>query len=98
MPQGMNKDDSEISQSWDFVCLKGFGRLKVVASLDAYQITKYQILQKFIFCYLIFEKFEKELLNQGFSHFLPRHARSKSLFDFFKIVPLGVSSFFFKWF
>ena len=36
------------------LCLKGFGRLEVAASFDAYQITKHQILQKFIFCYLIF--------------------------------------------
>ena len=49
----------------------------------------------FFYC-LIFEEFERKFLNQGFSHFLPRQAWSKSLFIFFKIVPLGVSSFFFQ--
>ena len=55
-----------------FWSLEGFGRFEAIASLDAYQITKYQNLQKFIFCYLIFEEIEKEFLNHGFSHFLPR--------------------------
>ena len=43
-----------------FCSLKMFDRFETVASLDAYQITNYQFLQKFIiFCCLIFEEFEK---------------------------------------
>ena len=50
-----------------FCSLKRFGRFETVASLNAYQITKYQFFQKLvIFCCLIFEEFEKEFLNQEF--------------------------------
>ena len=45
---------------------KRFGMLEVVANLDAYQITKNQILQNSFFCCLIFKEFEKEFLNQNF--------------------------------
>ena len=39
---------------------KSFGRLETVASLDAYQITNYQFLQKIhLFVCLIFEEFER---------------------------------------
>ena len=34
---------------------KGFGRLKATASLDAYQITKFQILQNSFFLLLDFQ-------------------------------------------
>ena len=44
-------------------------------------------LQKLIIFCLIFEEFKKEFLNQGFSHYLPRQAWSKSLFDFSKSCP-----------
>ena len=82
-----------ISEYYDYgTCVfghwKGFDGIEVVANLDAYQITKYQILQKFIFlCSLISEEFEKEFLNRGFSHILPRQAWSKSLFNFSKLYP-----------
>ena len=46
VPQGINQGDFKISRSWDFVWFKGFGRLEAVASLDAYQITKYQFPSK----------------------------------------------------
>ena len=53
---------------------KGFGKLETVANFNAYQITKYQILQKLIiFCCMIFEEFKKEILKSRI----------------FKIVPLG---------
>ena len=43
---------------------KGVGRLEAIASLDAYQITKYQVLQKLIiFYFLVSEEFEKEILK-----------------------------------
>ena len=46
---------------------KEFGRLEAIASLDAYRITKFQILQNIFLCYyLIFEEFEKEFLSQNF--------------------------------
>ena len=49
---------------------KGVGRFEAVASLNAYQITKYQVLQKLIiFCFLVSEEFEKEILKSGI--FLP---------------------------
>ena len=84
-----------MSRSWNlcFWSLKRFGRFEAIASLDAYQITNYQILQKFIFYYLIFEEFTKEFLNQGFSHFLSRQARLKGLFNFSKLYPLGYQVF-----
>ena len=43
-----------------FCYRKGVDRFEVVASFDAYQITKYQVLQKLIFCCLISEEFEKK--------------------------------------
>ena len=50
-----------------FCSLKRFGRFKIVASLDAYQITNYQFLQKFIiFCCLIFEEFERSFWIRNF--------------------------------
>ena len=44
VPQGINQGDFRVSRFWDlyFWSLKGFGRLEAIASLDAYQITKYQ--------------------------------------------------------
>ena len=45
---------------------KGFGRLEVVASLDAYQITNCQFISKsHHFCCLIFEGFEKQVSKSG---------------------------------
>ena len=44
---------------------KRFGKLEAIASLDAYQATKYQVLQKLIFRYLIFEEIEKEIFKSG---------------------------------
>ena len=46
VPQGVNQGDFKISRSWDFVWFKGFGGLEAIASLDAYQITKYQFPSK----------------------------------------------------
>ena len=46
VPQGINQGDFKISRSWDFVWFKVFGGLEAVASLDAYQITKYQFPSK----------------------------------------------------
>ena len=47
-----------------FCSLKRFGRFKAVASLDAYQITNYQFLQKFIFSFAWFSKNLREFANQ----------------------------------
>ena len=97
MPQGINQGwfwNIMVSGFVFLVIEKRFGRLEAVASLDAYQITKNQILQNSFFCCLIFEEFEKEFLNQEFYHPLPKQAWSKSSFDFFKIVPLKVPRFF----
>ena len=50
-----------------FCSLKRFGRFETVASLDAYQITKYQFFSKLIiFCCLIFEEFEKSFWIRNF--------------------------------
>ena len=48
VPWGINQGDFRVSRFWDlyFWSLKGFGRFKVVASLDAYQITNYQFPSK----------------------------------------------------
>ena len=87
MPQGVNH---VISEYHDFrACIfghwKGLGRFEAIASLDAYQITKYQILL------LDFWRIqEKEFLNQEFYGQLLEQAWSKGSFDFSKIVPLGV--------
>ena len=55
-----------------FCLLKRFGKFETVASLDAYQITKYQFFQKLVlFCCLISKEFEKEFLNQEFWSQLP---------------------------
>ena len=49
---------------------KGVGKLEAVVSLDTHQIIKYQVLQKLIiFCCLVFEEFDKEILKSGI--FLP---------------------------
>ena len=43
---------------------KGVGRLEAIVSLDAYQIIKYQVLQKLIiFCCLISKEFKKKILK-----------------------------------
>ena len=42
---------------------KEFDRLEVIASHDAYQATKYQVLQKLIFRCLISEEIEKEIFK-----------------------------------
>ena len=67
-----------MSRSWDFYfwLLKRFGRFEAVASLDACQITNYQLPSKtrHFFCCLIFEEFKKKFLNQEFmAHCLSRH-------------------------
>ena len=48
VPQSINQGDFKVSRFWDlyFWPLKGFGRFKAVASLDAYQITNYQFPSK----------------------------------------------------
>ena len=48
VPQGIYQGDFRVSRFWDlyFWSLKGFGKFKAVASLDAYQITNYQFLSK----------------------------------------------------
>ena len=48
---------------------KGLAGLKLLASLDAYQIINYQFLQKLIifFCCLISEEFEKKVSKSGVS-------------------------------
>ena len=69
-PQGINQGDFRVSGFWDlyFWSFKGFGRFEAIASLDAYQITKYQTLQKLIIFLLSdFRRIrEKEFLNQEF--------------------------------
>ena len=95
VPQGINQGDFRVSQFWDlcFWSLKRFGRFEAIASLDAYQIIKYQTLRKLIIFYcLISEEFEKKILNQEFYDQLPEQVWSKGSFDFSKIEPLGVPS------
>ena len=75
---------------------KGVSRFEAVASLDVYQITKNQILQNSFFCYLIFEEFEKEFLNQEFYHPWPNKHDQRVYFIFFKIVPFEVPKFFYS--
>ena len=74
---------------------KGFGRLKAITSLDAYQIIEFQILQNsFFFCCLIFEEFEKRFLDQKFYCLLPRQAWSKGMFDFQNCALWSTKAFF----
>ena len=60
--QGINRCDFRVSWSWDlcFWFLKRFGRFEAAASLDAYQITNYQFLQKFIFSFAYFRRIEEK--------------------------------------
>ena len=67
---------------------KGFGKLEAVASLDAYQVTKYQVLQKLIFRCLIFEEIEKENFKSKIFLLMPRQHDQK-VYSIFKTVPLG---------
>ena len=79
-----------------FWSLKRFGKLEAVASLDAYQITNYEFLQKFIFICLIFTKFEK-VSKLGVLWPIVWAGVIKWFIWFFKIAPLGAPRFF-KWF
>ena len=79
-----------------------FGHPGVLIGLKLQQVlmhTKLPIISFFqkliIFCYLIFEKFEKAFLNQEFYGQLPEHAWSRGFFDFSKSCPLGHHPFFF---
>ena len=93
VPQGINQGDFKVSRFWGFYfwSLKGFGRLEVIASLNAYQITKYQNPTKTYHFFLPdFRKIrEKEFLNQEFYGKLPEQAWSKGSSNFSKIVPFG---------
>ena len=66
-PKALIKDDFKILRSWDFVWFKGFGRLEAVASLDAYQITKYQFPSKTHHFFLLpdFRRIREEVSKSG---------------------------------
>ena len=72
-----------------FWSLKRFGRLEAVASLDAYQITKYQFFQKLvIFCVAWFPKnLINKFLSQEFHGQLKEQAWSKGSLGFSKSCP-----------
>ena len=73
---------------------KSFGRLEAVASLDAYQITNYQFLQKLIIFVAWFSKNSRnKFLNQEFYGQLPEQSWSECLFDFSKSCPSGYQGF-----
>ena len=68
MPQGINQGDFRVSRFWDlyFWSLKGFGRFKAVASLDAYQITNYQFPSKtHHFLLSDFQRIREEVSKSG---------------------------------
>ena len=72
---------------------KGLAGLKLLASLDAYQITNYQFLQKLvIFCCLISEEFER-VRKSGILWPIAWEGVIKWFVWFFKIVPLGAPRF-----
>ena len=96
VPQGINQGDFRVSWFWDlyFRSLKGFRQ--VWSYSKSWRIPNYQIsnpikTNHFFYC-LIFEEFEKKILNQEFYDQLPEQVWSKGSFDFSKIKPLGVPS------
>ena len=73
---------------------KGLAGLKLLASLDAYQITKCQFFYKnSSFFVAWFPKNSREFANQESYGQLPEKAWSKGLFDFSKSCPSGHQSF-----
>ena len=96
VPRGINQGDFRVSRFWDlyFWSLKGFGRFKAVASLDAYQITNSQFLQKIhLFVCLIFEEFERVSKSRILWSVAWAGMNKKFIRFFSKIVPLGAPGF-----
>ena len=78
-----------------FCSLKRFGRFETVASLDAYQITKYQFFQKLvIFLLPDFQRIRERVSESGILEPIAWVDVIKRFIRFFKIVPLGVPHFY----
>ena len=91
VPRGINQGDFKVSQFWDlyFWSLKGFGRFKAVASLNAYQITNYQFPSKLIIFLLPdFQRIQEEVFKSGILWPIAWASVIKRFIWFFKIVPL----------
>ena len=88
-----------ISEYYDlgilFCSLKRFGRFETVASLDAYQITNYQFLQKFIIFLLSdFWRIREMIFGSEILGPIAWVGVIKKFIWFFKIVPLEVPHFY----
>ena len=72
---------------------KGFGRLEAIASLDAYQITNYRFLQKFIFCLPDFRRIRESFQIRNFMANCLSRRDQKVHWIFQKRVPWGTTHF-----
>ena len=78
-----------------FCSLKRFGRFETEASLDAYQITKYQFFQKLvIFLLPDFRRIRERVSELGILGPIAWVGVIKTFIRFFKIVPLEVPHFY----
>ena len=76
-----------------FCSLKRFDRFETVASLDAYQITKYQFFQNSSFFVAWFSKNSRRVFESGILRPIVWVGVIKRFIRFFKIVPLGTPRF-----
>ena len=82
-----------------FFSLQRFGRFETVASLDAYQITKYQFFQKLVIIFLLpdFRRIRERVSESGILGPIAWVGVIKRFIRFFsKIVPLGAPRLFYS--